>query len=61
MAGGIGPDCLGRQFTHATPAGWTGVHMGTTNPYLVWRFDEVRTAPFDLALLAQFLGGQGSV
>lgn len=43
------------EFSVATPPGWDWVHMGTTNPYWVWRFDEVRTVPLEGYFLRRFL------
>jgi hypothetical protein len=51
------------NFTPATPAmGWTWVYDGTTNPYWVWRYNEVRTEPLTLLeLMGRLLGGTKSI
>lgn len=47
------------SFAVATPPGWTWVHLGTTDPYWVWRFTETRRYPLDgLGLLAGLLSGR---
>ncbi len=43
-------------FVDATPVGWTWRHIGTNDPYLVWRYTGVRTK-FSMRLLAGILAG----
>jgi class 3 adenylate cyclase len=41
-------------FVDATPPGWDGIYVGTTRPYPVWRYTEMRHATGDGSQLSPF-------